>query len=504
MTLPKQAPRNLERPALPEKVEHIYLIGIGGTAMGSLAGLLKHAGYDVYGSDQALYPPMNKILHDLQIRVLEGYKASNLEPRPDLVVVGNACTPENPEVIKLWMDKIPFLSMPETLYKFFLKGKRVAVVTGTHGKTTTTSILAHILITLGEDPSFLAGGVLKDYNSTFKLGHGRIFVLEGDEYDTAFFDKRPKFVHYRPEVSVITSLEFDHADIYADVKSIEKSFVELAAGMPKEGQLLFWGGASRAAGVAGKAPCKTLRYGEDADCDIRLVDFQTGRGKSRITVAEKGTGKNIKAELNIPGRYNALNALAALGLARFLGVPLEEGAGTLSSFHGVARRQELLTSENKVFLVDDFAHHPTAVAHTIEAVRSFYSGEGHSRGKLWAIFEPRSNTARTNIHQQEYLESLSKADHVRIAKPYNPRNLPESRLLQVHELAERLRKKGIDAAVIEDVDETAGEVGKLAQPGDILLLMSNGDFGGMSHKLLRELRDRGPALLRQSSETTNS
>jgi len=484
----REAPRDLPRVPVPEMIREVYLIGIGGTGMGSLAGLLAAAGYSVRGSDEKLYPPMSDQLEALGIPVCEGFSADNLEPAPDLVIVGNVCRPENPEAVALWRRGLPFLSMPEALDRLFLEGRRSAVVAGTHGKTTTTAMLAHLLTASGRDPSFLVGGVLNGFDTTYHLGQGADFAIEGDEYDSAFFDKGPKFLHYAPDVAAITSLEFDHADIYDDVEQIAERFTRFAALLPEDGALYVWSGAERGLAAARDARCRVLSYGLGDGDDLAARVLDSGADGTRFEV-RRGGGAVAEARLVLGGEYNVLNALAALGLAEALDLSLEEAAPLLASFEGVKRRQELVGEVDGIIVIDDFAHHPTAVRETIAAVRATrLSGAG----RLWALYEPRSNTARRSVHQRAYAEAFDGAELVRLARPFNPHGLPADELLDVDRLVWDLGKRGLDAAAHDTVEAIVADVSSRVQPGDVLLVMSNGGFDGIHDKLIAAL-ERQPS-----------
>src|SRR5713101_7803975 len=384
--------------------KHVHLIGICGTAMASLAGMLEQRGFRVTGSDAAAYPPMSDFLASLDIPVAQPFAAANLEPRPDMVVVGNAISRGNVELEHILDQRIPFRSLPQILHEEFLRGKEVLVIAGTHGKTTTTSMLAWIFHSAGVQPSFLIGGIAENFGSSFQLGEGKHFILEGDEYDTAFFDKGPKLLHYFPDAIILTSVEFDHADIYKDLDAVETAFKRLVNLVPGRGRIIaFDSGESVEKCIAG-AFCPIERYGVTSQATWRITDLRLETDVTLWSVVRNGS---FWAELKfaLAGEYNVWNATAAAALAANYGIPSATVAGALKSFKSVKRRLEVKAEVNGITIVDDFAHHPTAIAATLNALRARYPGR-----RLWAILEPRSNTLRRNVFQDELAESLSLAD----------------------------------------------------------------------------------------------
>ena len=478
----EETARRLAR--VPRDPRRVHLIAVCGTGMGSLAGMLAASGFEVTGSDQAIYPPMSGQLERWGIRVMQGYRAENLAPPPDLVVVGNAMSRGNPEVEALLASGIPYLSMPEALRLFFLKGKHPLVVTGTHGKTTTTAIAARVLLEAGRDPSLLVGGVTRDFEGGFRLGKGDVFVIEGDEYDSAFFDKGPKFLHYEPRSAILTSVEFDHADIYRDLEHVREAFRRFVALIPDLGLLAVCSDDAEALAAALTARCRILRYGLADNADLRGAIVEVGPAVTRFTASLRREPLGEFA-IPLPGAHNVRNALGVIGACLDLGI--EPGAirAGLAAFGGVARRQELRGEVSGVAVIDDFAHHPTAVRETLDAVRARYPAR-----RIWGIFEPRSNTSRRNIHQQALVRALEHADVAIIAGVDTPGKVPAPERLDPEVVAAELSERGRDARFIEKVGDIVADVAARARPGDVLLIMSNGGFGGIHEKILAALRAR--------------
>src|ERR1700731_2368320 len=386
------------------KKKHIHLIGICGTAMASLAGMLKHRGFHVTGSDAAAYPPMSDFLRDLGIPVAQPFDAKNLNPRPDLVVVGNAMSRGNFELEYLLDERIPFCSMPQLLHDEFLRGKEVLVVAGTHGKTTTTSMLAWIFHSAGLQPSFLIGGIAENFGSSFHLGAGKHFILEGDEYDTAFFDKGPKFLHYFPDSVILTPVEFDHADIYKYIDAVETSFKRLGNLIPRRGRIVALDTGESIERCLAKAFCPVERYGSSQSAAWKVTNLRLDPSRTSWSVLRNGEPWS-DFEFALAGEYNVLNATAAAALAAGCGISKEQIAAALKTFKSVKRRLEVRAQVNGITIIDDFAHHPTAIAGTLKALHARYPG-----ARLWAILEPRSNTLRRNVFQNELARSLGVAD----------------------------------------------------------------------------------------------
>ncbi|MDP6559169.1 MAG: UDP-N-acetylmuramate:L-alanyl-gamma-D-glutamyl-meso-diaminopimelate ligase [Candidatus Binatia bacterium] len=468
---------------LPPRGGHVHLIAICGVGMASLAGLLQAMDYRVTGSDQDIYPPMSTYLAGLGIEVSSGFREAFLEDRPDLVVIGNAVTRGNPEAQAVLGTGIPYLSFPQALGRFLIDAKRSIVVAGTHGKTTTTSLMAWVLSQGGIDPSFFVGGIPVNFDGGVRQGSGPWVLLEGDEYDSAFFDKGPKFLHYRPEKVVLTSVEFDHADIYRDLDHLKSAFGKLVDLIPYHGTLLVCNRFPEAVEVARSARCPVVFYGEGEPGSWSVKSVQSEGQRTRFEPCYKGKREGT-VEISLTGRHNVENALAVYVTARELGVEpqvIREGMGT---FAGIRRRQEVLGEVGGVLVIDDFAHHPTAVGETIAGIRAAYPER-----RLWAVFEPRSHTSRRRIFEREFSRVLAGAHHVVVAGLYQPEKIPEAeRLSPVAVVKEICRLGGDERAVyLERADDIASHVGERATSGDIILVMSNGAFGKVRGKILHIL-----------------
>jgi UDP-N-acetylmuramate: L-alanyl-gamma-D-glutamyl-meso-diaminopimelate ligase len=462
--------------------KHIHLIGICGAAMASLAGMLKQRGFKVTGSDTAAYPPMSDFLAALQIPVYQPFAVANLQPRPELVVVGNAISRGNVELEHVLDERISFCSLPQILHDEFLRGKEVLVVAGTHGKTTTTSMLAWIFHTSGQQPSFLIGGIAENFGSSFALGQGRHFILEGDEYDTAFFDKGPKFLHYFPDAVILTSVEFDHADIYRDLDAVETAFKRLVNLVPRRGQIIAYDTGDSVQRCVGRAFCAVARYGSDARADWRVTNLRLEPARTSWSVIRDGQHW-ADFEFPLGGEYNVWNATAAAALASSYGISRQEISAALKTFKSVKRRLEVKAQVNGITVIDDFAHHPTAIGGTLQALRSRYPG-----ARLWAILEPRSNTLRRNVLQTNLAESLALADEVIIAAVFKSDAIPEAERLDLNAVAAKIVQQGRHARVIADVDSIVAAVAPEMRPGDVVAILSNGGFGGIYEKLPQRLK----------------
>ncbi|MEZ4392546.1 MAG: Mur ligase family protein [Polyangiales bacterium] len=474
---------------------HIHLIGVAGTGMGAFAGLLRAQGHRVTGSDTAFYPPMGDVLARYGVETMPGWRAENLTPAPDLVVVGNVCRRDNPEAVAAMEGGMKVRSFPKALGELFLAGRRPLVIAGTHGKTTTTALAAWLLRASGLDPSFLVGGVCKNFDSSFGLGQGGAFVVEGDEYDSAFFEKIPKFWSYRPWGAVLTSIEHDHIDIYPDPQSYRDAFVGFASRLAPDGVLVAHGADPEVRAVAARAACRVVTYGLSGDA---LVDGAAPTWMAAPIAPTAGVqpfelfiGGSCAGRFFSPlmGEHNLRNAVAAVALlAESFDVPVPTLAKHLREFKGVKRRQELVAVADGVRVYDDFAHHPTAVYETLRAMRGHHPG-----ARLIAVFEPRSATACRSLHQREYPEAFSPADAVILA-PVGRSNIPEGERLDVARVAAEIRAKGAEAACVASgegsTDEIVARVLELARPGDTVAVLSNGAFGGIHGKLERALNAR--------------
>jgi UDP-N-acetylmuramate: L-alanyl-gamma-D-glutamyl-meso-diaminopimelate ligase len=467
--------------------KHIHLIGICGTAMASLAGMLQQQGHHVTGSDAAAYPPMSDQLRAMGIAVAEPYAVANLEPRPELVVVGNAISRGNVELEYVLDVRIPFCSMAALLHDEFLPGRESLVVAGTHGKTTTTSMLAWIYEVASRTdasfaPSFLIGGVAENFGTSFMVRDTRPFLLEGDEYDTAFFDKGPKFLHYFPDAAILTHVEFDHADIYADLDAVKTAFKRLVNLIPGRGRLVAFDGSANVTECVAKAFCRVERYGFAEDSYWRVSEMRHEGASSVWSVARGG---ELFAELTLPmaGEHNALNATAAAALAAGQGVPVAAIVEALATFRSVKRRLEVRAEVGGVTIIDDFAHHPTAIRETLRALRGAYTGR-----KLWAILEPRSNTLRRNVFAEALVESLALADAVVLAAVFKSESIPAEERLHPEDIVAGLVARGLPAAVYDDADAIVAAMVPELKAGDVVAILSNGGFGGIYEKLPAALR----------------
>ncbi|MBI5574927.1 MAG: UDP-N-acetylmuramate:L-alanyl-gamma-D-glutamyl-meso-diaminopimelate ligase [Deltaproteobacteria bacterium] len=471
-------------------MKNVHLIAACGVGMASLAGMLKEKGFRVTGSDANVYPPMSTQLEALGISLFSPYAAENIPADADLVIVGNAVSRDNPECLEAVRRGIPSLSMPQALAKFFIEGKESIVVAGTHGKTTTTSIMAWSLYALGEAPSFLIGGVPRNFPVSYRVGTGPRFVVEGDEYDTAYFDKGPKFLHYLPKIVLLTSIEFDHADIYRDLPHLLESFRKLVRLIPRDGLLIACSDYPDVVEVASEASCPVVFYAGNPGVPLnspgngwRVHDVTEEGGLTRFRL--EGRGAVHEFAWKLPGRHNTANA-AAVSIALFhFGYDPARVAEALAGFAGVRRRQEEVGEYGGVLVVDDFAHHPTAVKGTIQAVRARYPWR-----RITAVFEPRSNTSRRRVFQAEFAASLAEADSVVVAGVFGMDKIPPEERLDPEAVVEAVRTAGREAFYIQEVDGIVDRLSKTSRPGDLILIMSNGGFGGIQGKIAGRLSSR--------------
>jgi len=468
---------------------HYHLIGICGTAMASLAGMLQARGHQVTGSDQNVYPPMSTMLHDLGIKVLQGFRAENLTPAPDCVIVGNAIPRGNPEVEETLNRKLLYRSQAEVVKEEFIRGRHSLAVAGTHGKTTTTSIAAWVMDQGGLDPSFLIGGVAQNFGTSFRVAESDYVIIEADEYDTAYFDKGPKFMHYLPELAIVNNIEFDHADIYADLDAVKLAFRRFMNLVPANGRLIAgWDSPNVRAVVESFGQklftkVETFGTGGDARWQVRNADFSAGLSRFEVTCENQSWGR---FETPLLGEFNLLNCLAVIIAADAWGVSRERIKDALATFKNVKRRAEVRGESRGVVVIDDFAHHPTAVRETLRALRSRYSDR-----RLVAIFEPRSWSSRLAVFQQDYADAFAAADYVVIASVFDSQKVTEKgRALDTNVLIEEISQQGKPAFALPNADEIVVHILPELHEGDVVAIMSNGGFGGIHEKILSGLESR--------------
>jgi len=461
----------------------IHLIGICGTAMATLAALLKRRGYDVRGSDQNVYPPMSDFLAAEAIPIMTGYSADHIGGDVDLVVVGNAISRGNAELETVLERKIRYCSLPEAIRDHFLWGARSIVVAGTHGKTTTTSLTGWLLTSGRLDPTVLVGGIALNFGETgssYRVGAGRDFVIEGDEYDSAFFDKTAKFLKYLPDVAIVNNVEFDHADIYADLDAVLLAFRRLVNLVPRNGLLLVGADSTHAAGLAKHAVSPLETFGTSEDATWQATDVKAADGLTHFRVRRRREWFGDFAS-PLLGVHNVRNAVAAIAVGSYLGIAPGDLADGLRTFEGIKRRLEVVGTADGVTVIDDFAHHPTAVHETLSALRS-----GYPDRRIWAVFEPRSASSCRRVFQDDFARAFGAADEVIVAAVFRS-SLPDSERLSAEQLVEDLRARRQSARYIAAVDDIVGTVVNEHRPGDIVVLMSNGGFGGIHRKLLKAL-----------------
>ncbi len=466
---------------IPSHVNTIHLIAVCGTGMGALACMLKELGYRVTGSDHAVYPPMSTFLQEKGINLFSGFDGKHLEYGPDLVVVGNAVRRDNPEAIKMREMGLYFCSMPQAINRFIADGKKPILITGTHGKTTTASIVAWVLGEAGLDPSFFIGGILTNYKRNYGLGHGEYMVIEGDEYDTAYFDKGPKFLHFDPFVSVLTGVEFDHADIFKDLQQVARAFEQLVANISPENTLVAYDHNDIVDDLVKSATCRIERYGMDARSTWRLGAVTINPPWTVFEVFRKGEIYGT-FKTGLVGQHNLNNLLSAIAVSHALEIPIPIVEKAIEQFAGVKRRQEVRGVKRGVTVIDDFAHHPTAVRETIRAVKPFYPS-----GRLIAVFEPRTNTSMRDVFQSVYPNSFEEADIICIRKPpLLSKILPDERFSS-EKLVEDLKTSGMDAYYFPETDAIIEFLITSAENGDVILIMSNGGFDNIHERLLDRL-----------------
>ncbi|MBU0543950.1 MAG: UDP-N-acetylmuramate:L-alanyl-gamma-D-glutamyl-meso-diaminopimelate ligase [Proteobacteria bacterium] len=469
------------RNRIPENIKKIHLIAVCGTGMGALACMLKDMGYEVTGSDQKVYPPMSDFLAGKGINLLEGFSGNNLSHNPDLVVVGNAVRKDNPEAVKMEEMGLCFCSMPQALNRFVSAGKKTLLVTGTHGKTTTSSILAWILCKSGLDPSFMIGGIVKNFDSNYRIGKGDYFIVEGDEYDTAFFDKGPKFLHYDPLITVLTSVEFDHADIFRDLDHVKKAFGSMVNKISPDNLLIAFDGDDNIKSLIGTGSCRIEHYGNQGASEWKLGYVEVKPPWTFFEVLKNGrVFGTFKTKL--VGVHNILNALSVIAVADHLRIPEGAISEAIETFEGIKRRQEVRGVKRGITVMDDFAHHPTAVKETVKAVKPFYSD-----GRIIAVFEPRTNSSMRKVFQDVYPFSFDGAGIVCISKPPLLEKIPPGERFSSERLVEDLKSRGKEAHYFEDTQSIIDFLVKESRSGDLVLIMSNGGFDNIHDRLLKAL-----------------
>ncbi len=472
---------DLSKNRIPSDVNKIHLIAVCGTGMGALACMLKDMGFEVTGSDHKVYPPMSRFLEQKGIRLLDGFSEHNIEYGPDLVVVGNAVIRDNPEARKMVSMGLHFCSMPQAINHFIAKGKQTLLVAGTHGKTTTASLAAWILFQAGYDPSFFIGGILNNFESNYRLGNGNFMVVEGDEYDTAYFNKVPKFVHYDPALAVLTSVEFDHADIYQDMDQVVGVFRGFVENLSIDTRLFPYDGDKTVTGLLKHCRCQILPYGRLPNSPWRLGNISVAPPWTHFEIFRQGV---LFGSFKTPlfGEHNLFNALAAVAVADALDIPGDVIAEALAAFRGIKRRQEVRGQKRGITVMDDFAHHPTAVRETVKAVKQF-----HSRGRLVAVFEPRTHASMRTVFQEIYPQCFDAADLICVRHPPMLQKIPENDRFSSERLVDDLKRRGKDAHFFPDTDGIIEFLLKEAKAGDILLIMSNGGFDNIHERLLESL-----------------
>jgi UDP-N-acetylmuramate: L-alanyl-gamma-D-glutamyl-meso-diaminopimelate ligase len=469
-------------------MSRIHLIGVAGTAMATLAAMLKHRGHDVSGSDEHVYPPMSDFLAAERITALEGYRPEHLEPAPDLVVVGNAISRGNAELEAVLDRGIRYASLPETIRDQWLWDAHAIVIAGTHGKTTTTSLTGWLLTAAGADPTVLVGGIARNFGAdgaSYRIGKGKAFVIEGDEYDSAYFDKTAKFLKYLPDIAVVNNIEFDHADIYRDIDEVRLAFRRLVNLVPQGGLTLLGVDSADAAALAGNARSRVQTFGLSAGAEWQAVEIRVGEG---TTFRVQRSGKDL-GDFRMPllGDHNVRNALAAIAVGADQGLDIEQLRKGLAEFKGVKRRLEVVGEARGVTVYDDFAHHPTAVDETLKAVRRASPGK-----RIWAIFEPRSASSCRSVFQDDFARAFAGADEVVIASVFKS-SIPADQRLSEAKLVGDLQSRNVRARHLPDVDTIVGEVSAEARDGDLIVVMSNGGFGGIHKKLLDAVADGSDA-----------
>jgi UDP-N-acetylmuramate: L-alanyl-gamma-D-glutamyl-meso-diaminopimelate ligase len=466
---------------IPAGINTIHLIAVCGTGMGALAGMLKDKDFQVRGSDQKVYPPMSDFLTQKGVAVLEGFNETNLHDRPDLVVVGNAVTKDNPEVLAMQKLGLNFCSMPQAINHFITADKKPIVVTGTHGKTTTAAILAWIFYVANLDPSFMVGGILKNFDSNYHLGTGEHMIIEGDEYDTAFFDKGPKFLHYDPYMAILTSIEFDHADIYADIGQVNHAFGDFVCGISENSLLVAYDSDDNIGGMINQSKCRVENYGRQKKSAWQLNNVFVEPPWTHFQVLKHSQPIGTY-QTKLMGEHNLLNALAAVAIADNLAIDSATLARALKTFENVRRRQEIRGQKKGITVMDDFAHHPTAVRETVKAVKPHYP-----HGRIIAVFEPRTNTSMRNIFQSEYVRAFESADLICVRHPPLLKKIPTGQHFSSKKLVKDLNQQGKPAYFFPDTESIIAFLVGESKAGDLILIMSNGAFDNIHVRLLESL-----------------
>ncbi len=469
------------RNRISDNVKKVHITAVCGTGMGALACMLKEIGLEVTGSDHKVYPPMSTFLAEKGIRLRDGFDARNIPENTDLVILGNAVSKDNPEALAADRRGLCYCSMPQALNHFVARGKKILLVAGTHGKTTTASLAAWVLYHAGLDPSFMIGGILQNFSSNYRLGKGPYIVIEGDEYDTAFFDKGPKFMHYRPHVATLTSVEFDHADIFRDLDHVREIFTGFVTGIPASGTLMAFDNDRNIDQVIGQAACTIERYGNAPDSCWRLENalFQAKGTSFRLYKERERFGD---FETRLMGAHNLSNTAAVIAMAHHLGLSSDTIQNALISFKGVKRRQEIRGTKRGITVLDDFAHHPTAVRETLKAVKP-----AAGKGRLIAVFEPRTNSSMRDVFQSDYARSFDNADLICIRQPPLLEKIPEGQRFSSEKLVADLTQQGKEAHYFPDTDTIVDFLARESQSGDLVLVMSNGGFDNIHVKLLKTL-----------------
>jgi UDP-N-acetylmuramate: L-alanyl-gamma-D-glutamyl-meso-diaminopimelate ligase len=461
------------------QIKSVHFTGIGGTAMASAAAAMLDRGFAITGSDQNVYEPMATFLAAKKIPVLNSYDERNLAHKPELVVIGNAISRGNPEAEYVLDHKLRHCSLAALLAEFFIRGKRSLVVAGTHGKTTTASLLTWVFEHNGLNPSYLIGGIPNNFSQGARFTDSEWFIIEGDEYDTAFFDKRSKFIHYQPEIAIINNLEFDHADIFENLDAVKKTFSHFIRLVPRNGLLLGNGDDANLAPLLNVTHCPVKKFGLGGDCAFCAFNIRYGPTATEFEIP------SFKFHLNLVGEFNVRNALAVIGAAKHCGLSNKQIQSAFDTFKGIKRRMEVKGIAGGVTVIDDFGHHPTAICETLRALRIRYARE-----KIWAVFEPRSNTTRRNCFQAELAASFADADAVIVSNVARLEQISASERLNPEKLMADIKASGKEAAYLPDADAIVAHLAKHAQGGDVICVFSNGGFDGIHAKLLQQLSRR--------------